>query len=85
MTEPTETGSTETGAKAKQQASLLARGIGLLFLSGVATLILPSVTSGGDGRGRLMLAWGAQVTFWLGLICVAGYVLAEVLRGRRPT
>lgn len=80
MTEPT-----ETAAKPKERASLLARGIGLLFLSGVATLVLPSISAGGDDRGRLMLAWAGQTAFWLGLICVAGYVLAEVLRRSRPT
>jgi hypothetical protein len=80
MTEPT-----EKEAKPKERASLLARGIGLLLLSGVATLVLPSISGGGDNRGRLMLAWAGQAAFWLGLICVAGYVLAEVLRGGRAT
>jgi hypothetical protein len=76
---------TETAVKTKTPASLLVRGLGLLALSAVATLVLPSVSGGGDNRGRLILAWGGQAAFWLGLICVAGYVLAEVLRGGRPT
>lgn len=80
MTQPT-----ETDAKTKERASLLLRGITLLALSGGATLALPSVNDGGDIRGRLILAWGGQAAFWLGLICVAGYVLAEVLRGGRRT
>jgi|GEM_PF-2202074 hypothetical protein len=80
MTQPT-----ETDPKTKERASLLLRGIVLLALSGVVTLALPSVSGGGDNRGRLILAWAGQAAFWLGLTCVAGHVLAEVLRGRRPT
>lgn len=80
MTQPT-----EPDAKPKEHASLLSRGLGLLVLSAAATLALPSLSDGGDHRGQLIVAWAGQAAFWLGLICVAGYVLAEVLRGGRPT
>jgi hypothetical protein len=80
MTEPT-----ETDTKTKERASLLARGIGLLFLSLGATMLLPSASSSGEVRAELLLVWGDVVTFVLGVICVAGYVLAEVLRRGRPT
>ena len=80
MTEPT-----ATDTKTTERASLLARGIGLLFLSLCATVALPAVSSSGEVRAELLLGWVGVVTFVLGVTCVAGYVLAEVLRRGRPT
>ena len=69
-------------AQLKERPSLLVRGVGLLVLSVIAELSLPSLSGSDGGRARLLVAWGEQVTFWLGIICIGGFVLAEVLRAR---
>jgi hypothetical protein len=64
--------------------SLLFRGVVLLAVSLVFTIVLANMTGSGDATGRSILGWCQQVSFWLGLICVAGHVATEVLRGRKP-
>jgi len=78
------TSPTATDNKTNERPSLLLRGAGLLFLSLVAQISLPSINSDNEDavRARLLVGWGEQVTFWLGIICIGGFVLAEVLRGR---
>jgi hypothetical protein len=71
-----------TDTKPKERASLLVRGVGLLFLSLLAEMLLTNISDSDGVRGRLLLGWAEQVTFWLGIICIGGFVLAEVLRGR---
>ena len=73
---------TASDSKPSERPSLLVRGVGLLFLSFVAEIALPSISDSDGARARLLVAWGEQVTFWLGIICIGGFVLAEVLRGR---
>ena len=72
----------DSDASLKERPSLLVRGVGLLVLSAIAQVSLPSISEGDGARARLLVAWGEQVTFWLGIICVGGFVLAEVLRER---
>ena len=64
---------------------LLLAGLGLLALSFVVTV----VTAGGilevQSTGLVAAAvWLVMSTFWLGIVCVAGAVLALVRAGDRP-
>jgi hypothetical protein len=61
--------------------SLLARGVGLLLVSLILVVVIAGLQAGGT-RTRVVLSWCEQAAFWLGIVCIAGDVLAEVL-GRR--
>lgn len=75
---------TSSDTRPKDGPNLLVYGGALLVLSFFAQMALASMSNdGSDGtRARLAVEWGEQVTFWLGIICIGGFVLAEVLRCR---
>lgn len=62
--------------------SLLGRGAVLLVASFILAVLLAGM-DGGD-RSRTVVGWLEQAAFWLGMICIAGEVLREVLGKRRP-
>jgi hypothetical protein len=66
---------------AVMSTSLLARGVGLLLISLILVVLIAGLHDGGT-RIRIVLTWSEQAAFWLGIVCIAGDVLAEVL-GRR--
>jgi len=60
---------------------LLARGVGLLLVSLILVVLIAGLHDGAT-RSRVVLSWCEQAAFWLGIVCVAGDVLAEVLGTR---
>lgn len=53
---------------------------GTFFLLVSFFLMLASTTSHNGGTGTAVLLWCENTTFWLGIVLIAGHVLARVVR-----
>ncbi|HET9186701.1 MAG TPA: hypothetical protein VFN80_02005 [Acidothermaceae bacterium] len=53
---------------------------GTLFLLVSFFLMLASTTSHNGGTGTAVLLWCENTAFWLGIVLIAGHVLARVVR-----